>query len=349
MKIYDTIGVMSGTSLDGVDLAYIRFTKEKGWQFEIIEAVTYPYRRSWKQRLSDAIDTTQAQVEQLNQEYTKYLGELILKFIEEYQIHQIDAVCSHGHTIWHQPHKGYTLQIGNLPELAAMIGQKVVCDFRVQDVALGGQGAPLVPIGDELLFSDYDACINLGGFANISMEEEGRRLAFDICPVNIVMNHYCKEIGLEYDDSGRIAASGTISNPLLNELNSLPFYKKNAPKSLGLEWVKEKVFPLIDSYDLSVKDILCTMIAHVAYQMERSIGDKQKVLVTGGGAYNAFLVATLKRRTDAEIHIPAPMIIEYKEALVFGLLGVLRIRNEINVLSAVTGATKDHVSGFIFH
>ena len=276
MKRYYTIGVMSGTSLDGVDLAYIRFTKESGWEFEIIEAVTYPYSLSWKKLLSEAIDTTKAKVAQLNKEYTQYLAKLINTFIEDYKINHIDAVCSHGHTIWHQPHNGYTLQIGNLPELATLIEQKVVCDFRVQDVALGGQGAPLVPIGDQLLFSAYDACINLGGFANISMEEEGQRLAFDICPVNIVMNHYCKEIGIEYDDKGLIAASGTISKSLLNDLNRLPFYKKNGPKSLGLEWVKAEVFPLIDSYHLAVKDILRTMIAHIVYQMEQSIGGKQK-------------------------------------------------------------------------
>ena len=349
MKIYNTIGVMSGTSLDGVDLAYIRFTKENGWNFEIIEAVTYPYSPSWKQQLSEAIDTTDEAVKQLNVAYTKYLGELILRFVEEKKIDHIDAVCSHGHTIWHQPHKGYTLQIGNLPDLASIVGKKVVCDFRVQDVALGGQGAPLVPIGDQLLFGDYDACINLGGFANISMEEKGQRLAFDICPVNIVMNHYCNSLGLNYDDGGAIAASGTICKPLLNQLNALSFYKKDGPKSLGLEWVKEQIFPLIDSYDITVKDILRTMIAHIAYQMERSIGDKQNVLITGGGAYNTFLIDVLKKRTTAQIHIPSPMIIEYKEALVFGLLGVLRMRNEVNVLSAVTGATKDHVSGVIFH
>jgi anhydro-N-acetylmuramic acid kinase len=206
----------------------------------------------------------------------------------------------------------------------------------------------LVPIGDELLFSKYNYCINLGGFANISFKENGERIAFDICPVNIILNYYVAKLGLDYDDKGEIAKSGKINKQLLEELNKLPFYNLQPPKSLGFEWVKEIVLPIIESYNLEVRDILRTINEHAAIQISEYLyQDNLNTLITGGGAYNLFLIERIKRLSYSKIIIPNTDIIEYKEALIFGLLGVLKVRNEINCLKSVTGARKDHSSGRI--
>lgn len=347
---YEVLGVMSGTSLDGVDIAHIRFEKTHKWSFDILKSETIPYDSQWKSDLKNAINQENKELETLNKKYTNYLGGIISKFIKNHHIESLDLVASHGHTILHQPQNGLTLQIGNLPHIASFLRETVVCDFRVQDVALGGQGAPLVPIGDQLLFKEYEYCLNLGGFANISTENKGERLAFDICPVNIVLNHYVQMLEKEYDDGGKLASTGEINEQLLEALNDLSFYKMSAPKSLGFEWVKKEIFPLIDQFQLPIKDVLRTFVEHVAFQLGVQIKNTTtKVLITGGGAYHDFLINRLKKYTSATIIIPSNQIVEFKEALVFGFLGVLKIRNEINVLASVTGASKNHSSGKIFH
>jgi anhydro-N-acetylmuramic acid kinase len=237
-----------------------------------------------------------------------------------------------------------------MPHLAALLGQTVVCDFRVQDVALGGQGAPLVPIGDKLLFSDYDFCLNLGGFANISTDNDTDRIAYDVCPVNIVLNRYVEQLGLNYDDEGKIASTGTINEELFEKLNDLEFYKANYPKSLGLEWVDKNIFPLIDAFQLEIQDVLKTFVEHIAVQLASEINKKShaSVLVTGGGVYSTYLVNRLEAYSKNEIIIPSKAIIEFKEALIFGFLGVLKLRNEVNCLKSVTGASQNHCSGKIY-
>jgi anhydro-N-acetylmuramic acid kinase len=346
---YYVVGVMSGTSLDGIDVAYLHFKKEEKWTYNIIHGETIVYTSSWETKLREAINCSESDLEDLNVNYTKLLAEEINGFIEKYQLKNINAVCSHGHTILHQPEKGVTLQIGNLKSLSGLLQQTIVCDFRVQDVKLGGQGAPLVPIGDELLFSEFAYCLNLGGFSNISTESEGNRIAYDICPVNIVLNHYVQQLGKSYDDGGRIAASGEIHLELLDELNSLEFYQLDFPKSLGLEWVKENIFPLIDAFGLSVQDILRTFVEHCAIQISSQFHNLGKVLITGGGMYNSFLINRIKSLSDNDVHMPENNLIEFKEALIFGFLGVLKLRGEINVLASVTGALKNHSSGVVFY
>src|SRR5690606_24737193 len=222
---YQILGVMSGTSLDGIDLAFVSFTKEDKWNFAIHHAETIPYPPEWKKRLSRGIELDPEKLQELDEDYTEYLAKVITNFIDKNQIGELDAVCSHGHTIKHEPHNGLTLQIGNLPELAEFTGYTVVCDFRVQDVALGGQGAPLVPVGDELLFSEYTYCLNLGGFANVSSSIEENRIAYDICAVNTVLNHYAEKLGMEYDNNGDVARTGRLNPELLEKLEALPFYK----------------------------------------------------------------------------------------------------------------------------
>lgn len=343
---FNVIALMSGTSLDGIDLLYVNFSFKDQWSFKIHYSKTYRYSSKWRQVLSGLTSKTLKELKGIDIEYSFYLSKVISKFIDSNAIKDIDFIASHGHTALHQPSQRFTYQIGNLQELADALKQKVICNFRVQDVELGGQGAPLVPIGDQLLFNDYGYCLNLGGFANISFEEKNERVAYDICPVNIVMNHYVKPLNLEYDDKGKLASCGTVDHKLLNNLNSLPYYNKIAPKSLGLEWVQKEVLPLIDSYKLQVKDVLNTFIEHIAIQISKVlINEKTSVLITGGGVYNDFLIERIKSYTNTDIIIPSKEIIEFKEALIFGLLGVLKSRNEVNCLSSVTGASRDHSSG----
>ncbi|WP_417359907.1 anhydro-N-acetylmuramic acid kinase [Galbibacter sp.] len=345
---YKVIGVMSGTSLDGIDLIYVHFSKDNTWQFEVQNAQTIEYPDSWQKRLSQSMNLSQSALEELNKEYTAYLAEVILAFIADNEISDVDFVASHGHTVFHQPEAGYTLQIGNLPQIARYLNLKVVCDFRVDDVALGGQGAPLVPIGDALLFAQYDYCLNLGGFANVSFVERSTRIAFDICAVNTVMNHLVIPLGIAYDKGGQIASGGSVHQGLLNELQALPFYQKPYPKSLGMEWVKSEVFPIIEYYDLKVEDVLRTYVEHIALQLSAIFKPNTTVLASGGGAYNSFLMERTRELSSANIHIPDPEIVDFKEALIFGLLGVLKLENQVNCLSSITGASKDHSAGRVY-
>lgn len=348
---YNVIGVMSGTSLDGVDLAHISFAiNNNRWSYTIKESETIPYSKIWIDNLKNGINLPKNKLDELNNDYTIALAKIISSFIEKYNLKEIDAVCSHGHTILHQPENGFTLQIGNLPQIAKLINQKVICDFRIQDVMLGGQGAPLVPIGDQILFPNYDYCLNLGGFSNISFEENNKRIAFDISPVNTVLNYYAEQKGLKYDNKGEIAAKGNTNKKLLNELNNLEYYQITHPKSLGFEFVKTIVLPLIESHSIPIEDKLNTFIIHIAMQIAKALPHKNgKLLITGGGTYNCYLIEKIKEyNKPLNIIIPDSKTIDFKEALIFGLLGVLKLRNEINVLSSVTGAKHNHCSGIVF-
>lgn len=342
---------MSGTSLDGVDLAHINFEIKNGkWSYKIFECDTILYSNEMISKLKNGIHLSSIELSELNIEYTNLLGNIISEFITNNDISNLDAVCSHGHTILHQPENGFTLQIGNLPEIAKITNQKMVCNFRVQDVLFGGQGAPLVPIGDKILFSEFDYCLNLGGFSNISFEENNQRIAFDISPVNTILNFYANTFGLEYDDKGEISASGNLNSELLYELNQLEFYSKAFPKSLGFEFVKETVLPILESYTISTEDKMQTFTEHIAFQIGKILQSKSgKLLVSGGGVYNDFLIERMKAHLPTiEIIIPDEKTIKFKEALIFALLGILKLRNEINVLASVTGAKQDHSSGEIY-
>lgn len=347
---YYVIGVMSGTSLDGVDLAYLKLEKNEKWDYAFLKTEILPYPKNWKRKLQEAYLFPPEKLAQVNQGYTEFLAEIISDFIKKNRIIHLDAVCSHGHTIFHQPKKGITLQIGNLSFLAEKLHQTVVCDFRKQDVAMGGQGAPLVPIGDLLLFPEYNFCVNLGGFANISTSTSEKRIAYDICPVNTVLNFYANKLGKDYDENGKIAATGKIDSILLKTLDQLEFYSTPAPKSLGIEWVNKEIFPLLEKVQLSPQIVLATFTAHIATQIANSLGNdsNKKCLFTGGGVYNGFLMESIQRQTSVQLVVPEKNLIEYKEALIFGLLGVLKLRNETNVLSSVTGAKKDHSSGVVW-
>ena len=345
---FHIIGLMSGTSLDGVDLVYVRFNQGDRYTFEIQNAITVSYEPEWRAKLTEAYANGQ-DLDILTKDYGAYLGGLINAFRKEYGISEVDFVASHGHTIFHKPDQGFTLQIGDGPTISEATKLPVICDFRTQDVALGGQGAPLVPIGDLLLFSTYDYCLNLGGFANVSFQEGPLRIAYDICPVNIVLNSYAQRLGYPFDDKGQISRQGELNTSLLEALNALTFYSAKPPKSLGLEWVESEIIPILEETSIDDRDVLRTFTEHIAQQIGRQFTkEKASVLITGGGAFNEFLLSRIRAYSKAEIHLPTSDVIEYKEAVVFAFLGLLKFHDRINVLKSVTGASKDHAAGKIF-
>ncbi len=345
---FRTIGMMSGTSLDGLDIAAVEFTKaDEKWQFELIDATTVSYSQDWEELLKNAPQLSGEQLTKLDFEYGKFLGEQAGVFIRKSSF-AVDFIASHGHTVFHRPESGYTLQIGSGAKIVAVTGLPVVADFRTADVALGGQGAPLVPIGDKLLFSDYDYCLNLGGFANISFEENNDRIAFDIGPANIVLNEMVREFGVKYDKDGELGRQGKIDFDLLKRLNDLEFYRQQEPKSLGREWIEEVFLPLLTKSNSSFLDKLRTVYEHIAVQITNVLNGNGRMLVTGGGALNCFLMERIQELTTTEVCLPEKKIIEYKEAIIFSFLGLLRFLDINNCLASVTGASKDHSGGVIF-
>jgi len=350
MPVTTAIGIMSGTSLDGVDLTYCVFDKKEGqWQYEIIKAITVEYDEEWRNKLINAPKLSAENLVKFDYEYGHYLGRLVSVFAERQNL-KPNIIASHGHTIFHNPKENYTLQIGNGAALRSHISCPLVFDFRSQDIALGGQGAPLVPIGDKLLFNKYDACINLGGFANISLDKDGERIAWDIGPFNLVLNYLAQQKGFEYDKNGDIAKSGNINIELLQQLNSLEYYSQSHPKSLGREWLEKKFIPIIERSDLSTEDKMRTCAEHISLQIAKSFPKEIKeVFFTGGGAFNGFIMQLIEEKTNCKITIPDELLINYKEALIFAFLGVLRIGNEVNVLSSVTGAARNHSSGSLIN
>jgi anhydro-N-acetylmuramic acid kinase len=352
MQVYHVIGLMSGTSLDGVDLAYCKFViKNKVWEYEIIHSACYTYHEDWKVKLANAENTSALDIHLLDLALGKHFAENISEFIKKHKIKVLDFIASHGHTIFHQPANGLTLQIGSGAVVAAETGITTICDFRKMDVAMGGQGAPLVPIGDRDLFSSYNYCLNIGGIANVSFELNSQRLAYDICPANMILNHYLSDKNLLFDDEGLLARSGTVNAELLAELNKLDYYHQAFPKSLGKEWVLQNIYPTVDKYNLSESHVLATLVEHIAIQIAANCYKSEapaSMLITGGGAYHAYLIERINAHTSMRLIIPSRDLIEFKEALVFAFLGVLRFRNENNCLAAVTGAKKNNCGGQIF-
>jgi anhydro-N-acetylmuramic acid kinase len=341
---------MSGTSLDGLDIAFCTFylKDNQSWIYKIIAAECIDYTAEWKSKLQDAVKLNGQDLLLLHREYGFYLGGQVMDFIE---IHAVapDLVSSHGHTIFHDPKNKLTFQLGDGAALHAATNIPVVCDFRSVDVSLGGQGAPLVPVGDELLFSEYDFCLNLGGIANISYKKENKRLAYDICGCNLLLNTFARENGKEYDENGNLARSGKVSQDLLNALNNWNYYSESLPKSLDKETMLQELLPLTRSFQLPIEDTLATLVEHIAIQVGKSIGDaKGKMLITGGGAFNKFLVERIQKHSEVSCIIPDEETVNFKEALIFAFLGVLRSRNEVNCLASVTGASRDNIGGAVY-
>jgi anhydro-N-acetylmuramic acid kinase len=348
-RAYSVVGMMSGTSLDGMDLILCRFSRNQGqWVFAILKTVTCEYTPAWRRNLTLAASISTEDFLLLHHEYGRFIGDQIRNFLAENDL-TADLVASHGHTIFHQPSRGLTFQLGEGSSIATGCNITTVSDFRTLDVALGGQGAPLVPVGDELLFSQYRYCLNLGGFANISTRHHGIRIAWDICPVNIVLNSLAQRSGHEFDAGGEAGRRGVQDENLVKELNELDYYAQSGPKSLGREWVETCFMPILDKYSLSVEDLTRSVYEHIVFQIGQLIGKfgEGTLLVTGGGTFNTFLMEKMIEKLNATLVIPDEQIVKFKEALIFAFLGLLRYRNEINCLASVTGARRDSSSGII--
>ncbi|MBX2965313.1 MAG: anhydro-N-acetylmuramic acid kinase [Cyclobacteriaceae bacterium] len=350
---YKVLGLMSGTSLDGVDVACCTFQqKNSGWQFKIEKAVTIPYTASWISKLSSAHALTAEKLLALHVDYGTYLGERCKKFMQFYAIRQVDFIASHGHTIFHQPEKKFTFQLGDLHALHVASGKPVAGDFRSLDVALGGQGAPLVPLGDQVLFKDYDVCLNLGGIANISQQVKGKRTASDVCFVNMGLNYLAAKAGKSLDKDGKMASDGQLNAKMLNDLSKVYSKISSDKPSLAREFFEQKIQPILDREEISLHDRLHTFTESVAISLASSFQyskNRITVLCTGGGAFNAYLIYRMIEHCGnrADLIIPEPDVVKFKEALVFAFLGIMRVRNEVNCLKSVTRASRDSSSGVL--
>jgi anhydro-N-acetylmuramic acid kinase len=359
--LYRAIGIMSGSSLDGLDIAFVEF-EETGakWSYEIKAAACKNYNDEWLQKLQTATNLSAYDYLLLHSDYGKYIGEAVNAFIGEHGLeHKVQLIASHGHTTFHAPTLGMTAQLGDGAAIAAATQINVVSDLRAMDIAFGGQGAPIVPIGEKLLFSDYTLCLNLGGIANLSFKSNDGYVAFDVCAANRVMNMLAKKEGKEYDEDGKLAASGDVDTALLTKLNSLSYYKQPYPKSLANSFGTDEVYPLIEAFARTTSDKLRTYVEHIVMQISYSIQElsiknkvrNEKLLVTGGGAFNKFLIARLKQALsafDIEVIVPDDTTVNYKEALIMALIGVLRWREEYNVLNTVTGAKRSSIGGAVW-
>jgi anhydro-N-acetylmuramic acid kinase len=354
IMVYKVIGVMSGSSLDGLDIAYVHFYETGGkWSYEIIAAKCYPYSGELKDELSKSMHLSALQYQLLNSRYGKYIGQQVNRFINVYNLqHKVDLVASHGHTVFHLPEFNMTAQIGDGSAIASQIHLPVVSDLRSLDIAFGGQGAPIVPIGEKLLFKEYDCFLNIGGIANISFNKDGAFVAFDVCPANRVLNMLANEKNVEFDDRGKIAASGKTDQQLLQELNNLEYNGKPYPKSLDNSFGTDIIYPLIKKSAISVEDALHTYIEYICIQVRNALNRKHaKLLITGGGAFNDFLIQQLRTSLDntgIEIKVPDEKLVQYKEALIMALIGTLRWREEYNVLASVTGASQNSIGGALW-
>jgi anhydro-N-acetylmuramic acid kinase len=361
------IGLMSGSSLDGLDICYIRF-QVSGFRFEyeILQADCIEYTNEFRERLRNAPNLSAFEFAKLHTELGRYFGQLTSNFILDNKIKNLDFICSHGQTIFHQPNLGFTTQIGCGAQIAAQTNCKVICDLRTSDVANAGQGAPIVPVAERYLFSAYKVFLNIGGIANIAFHEDDKVKAYDVCAANTLLNEFAKQRGLPYDKDGNLARSGNVIQPLLDELNDIAFCKQLAPKSLGTEHIVNDWLPLFDKYENTIEDKLATAVEHIAMQIGKStvhsaqsiVGENNSIgglltvdsslFITGGGAFNSFLVERIQHHTNIKIKVPDVLTIQYKEALAMAFIGLLRILEIPNCLASVTGAKKDVVGGAIY-
>jgi anhydro-N-acetylmuramic acid kinase len=358
--LYRVIGVMSGSSLDGLDIAFVELHANAGrWDFDIITAETVAYSSDWVEKLRGAVHLDIKDYLLLHSEYGHYIGRQVKDFIDRHNLaYKVALVSSHGHTTFHVP-PFMTGQLGDGSAIAAETGLPVISDLRALDVALGGQGAPIVPMGEKLLWGDYQFFLNLGGIANISISQPPEYIAYDVCPANRVLNMITAKKGLAYDDGGSIAAKGQVNLEMLHNLNQQEYYGKAYPKSLANDFGTDTIFPLLESWKLKDEDSLCTYTEHIAVQVSAEVEKhiprlglpNARMLVTGGGAFNRFLVERLRYYLEpmrVEVDIPAPVLVNFKEALIMALLGVLRWRDEPTTLSSVTGASRDSIGGAVW-
>jgi len=361
--VYRALGIMSGSSLDGLDMAMIEFHEVSGkWSYTTKAVDCYPYSHEWTEKLRNATGLDALQYLLLHSSYGTYIGEQVNRFIQEHELqYQVQLIASHGHTTFHVPSQKMTAQLGDGSAIAAITGINVVSDLRAMDISLGGQGAPIVPIGEKMLWPDYNLLLNLGGIANLSVTNADKYIAFDICPANRVLNMLAHEVDKKFDDEGLIARSGNVQNTLLSKLNELEYYKQPYPKSLANEFGTDLLYRIIQDAKYELKDALRTYVEHITIQVSNAIllaitdsgleSQGTKLLITGGGAHNSFLLERLKDHLNplgVEAIVPEKELIDYKEAIVMALIGVLRWREENNVFASVTGASRNSIGGAVW-
>ncbi len=344
---YKVIGVMSGSSLDGLDLVLVDFVCKENWTYEILDTQCLEFTSELRSKLKLVSTSNIHGFVKADIELGQFIGASILKHYSK-ELVDLDLICSHGHTALHNPSEGFTLQIGNGSQIAAITGKPVICDLRSVDIALGGQGAPIVPMGERYLFPEFNTFLNIGGICNISRHLANSVEAFDIGPGNTLLNEVVKDTGRTYDKGGELARIGHVLPDLLDEMNNWQFYKKEAPKSLSTEELLAYFLPLFDRYS-SIEDKLRTIVEHIALNVSlQDEHSKEKGLVTGGGAHNEFLIERISTLSKVDWQVPAASIVDYKEAIIIAFLGILRWRNENNVLSSVTGASRDSIGGALY-
>lgn len=361
MDTYHVIGLMSGSSLDGLDVAYCEFRIDKGkWSYKILKTAVVEYPDEWMQELKGLPVSNSKTLWEAHAGLGNFFGQQVKEFIKKNSLKEkVDFIASHGHTIFHFPEKRFTTQIGDGAAIASQTNLPVICDFRSTDIADGGQGTPIVPIGDKFLFSHFRFCLNLGGIANISCKTENSIVAFDICCANQILNMLANRKNMEYDRGGEIAANGILNNELLYKLEALEYYTADYPKSLDNSFSREVILPILEEPSISTEDKMRTYVEHIASQIAGHIkiiskkegvefSAKEKILATGGGAFNSFLIERIHNLTKLSIEVPGDETVKFKEALVIAFMGVLRMRNEVNVLKSVTGASKDSIGGAVY-
>lgn len=362
--VYRAIGLMSGSSLDGLDIVFAEFNVQAGkWAFEIKETSCYPYSKEWKEKLTNATLLSAKDYLLLDADYGHYLGQKVNEFIEEKNLHyQVAVVASHGHTSFHLPAQKMTAQLGDGAAIAAVTGLPVINNLRAMDVALGGQGAPIVPMGEKHLWNDFNFFLNVGGIANLSVAGEPPLggLGFDVCAANRVLNMLAQDAGKEYDEDGNMAKSGIVDETLLEQLNNEDYYKMPHPKSLANDFGTDIIYPIIKDAGISTANALRTYTEHICLQIKKSLTglknteprtSNSKLLVTGGGALNTFLInrlTDLLSKENIDVIVPNAILINYKEALIMAFLGVLRWREENTTLTSVTGASRNSIGGALW-
>lgn len=356
--VYNVIGVTSGTSLAGLDLVFVALTEVRGkWTYEIKAAERLAYTPEWEEKLGSAANLPARDYLLLNSEYGHYTGHAVKQFISQHQLdHQVHFITAHGHTVFHVPGQKMTAQLGDGAAIAAVTGLPVISDLRAMDVALGGKGAPILPIAEQLLFPDYRYRVNLGENATIAIQKDEQFLAFDICPCNYILDTLAETLGRAYDDEGKLAAGGVTDQPLLGALNGLAFYNEKYPRTLASKFGTGIVMPMIQQHQLSTQGKLNTYTHHIAAQIEKVVKDllpqeedtSRSLLLTGGGTANTYLVKVIE-----EVLQPLNITVTtqnepFRNALMIALLGALRWRQEPNALASVTGAEKDSVGGALW-
>jgi anhydro-N-acetylmuramic acid kinase len=357
---YNVIGLMSGSSLDGLDIAFAHFEETAGkWTFEIQDSGCIPYSAEWKKKLSNPGELSARDYLILHTQYGHYLGTCVNEFLEEKNLaYRVQLIASHGHTAFHFPPQRMTAQLGDGAAIVAATGIRTITDFRSVDIALGGQGAPIVPIGEKILFPEYDFFLNIGGIANLSAGFDSF-IGFDVCPANRILNILAAKTEKGFDENGNLASIGILNDKLLTLLNNNPYYQLSYPKSLSNDFGLNEILPIIIRENLSLPDALRTYVEHIVTQVSRSLNQignavdqsNRRLLITGGGAHNSFLIQRLRDKLNPagfEIIIPSKNIVDFKEALIIALMGALRWREDINVMHSVTGASKDSINGAVW-